>query len=114
VTPLFQLAAAGWVLEVRRRSEAVPPAPQPAGVEASGHRLDTIQSPLSGDFWPAVRPGQALRVGDVIGRIHADDAVHEIETRLAGRVVRLLVEPGTTVSYGSELLAVDPFEQKVT
>lgn len=116
---------------------AMPPAPAPAATaepqapaahpEAALHpaeippaesndSLYIIKSPLVGTFYASpspnaeafVKPGDAVRVGQVLCIIEAMKLMNEIESETSGEVVRIYVENGQPVEYGQSLFAIKP------
>ncbi|HKV28288.1 MAG TPA: acetyl-CoA carboxylase biotin carboxyl carrier protein [Candidatus Acidoferrales bacterium] len=97
---------------------ASPAAPEPAGsvAESSGENLHVIKSPIVGTFYssptpgadPFVRPGDHVDAGRVLCIIEAMKLMNEIETDVAGEVMRVFVENGQPVEYGEPLFAIHP------
>lgn len=85
-----------------------PPVEMPAGY--------TIPAPVVGIFFESAAPGQPafveigdeIQVGDTVGIIEAMKIMNEIESEVAGRVVRILVKNGQPVEYGQALMVVEP------
>jgi acetyl-CoA carboxylase biotin carboxyl carrier protein len=99
------------------------PAHPPAGSAAAAHRLDrpaahlvTIEAPMVGTFYgapspggdPYVKEGDLIKEAQVLGIIEAMKLMNEIESKVAGRVVKILVENGQPVEYGQPLFLVEP------
>lgn len=86
---------------------------RPASDESDG--AFTLGAPLVGTFYarpspeddPFVVPGAIVHPGDVIGIIEAMKVMNEVRVEEAGRVRRLLVEDGTPVEYGQELVVFE-------
>jgi acetyl-CoA carboxylase biotin carboxyl carrier protein len=98
---------------------AVPTAaPQQAGgkerTEESG--LHIVKSPIVGTFYespspgspPFVRPGDEVEAGGVLCIVEAMKLMNEIESDLAGEIVKQLVTNGQPVEYGQPLFAIRP------
>jgi biotin carboxyl carrier protein len=68
----------------------------------------TIEAPLPGRLhaW-AVTPGEAVAVDQVVCTIERAGVVHEIESAIAGRVARLLVDVGADVARGEALMVLE-------
>jgi len=89
---------------------AVPP------VEAEEAGLYVVRSPIVGTFYespspgsPAfVKPGDVVEAGAPLGIIEAMKLMNEIETDVAGTVVKRHVENGQPVEYGQPLFSVRP------
>ena len=75
-----------------------------------------IKSPMIGTFYrsPApdkdtyVKVGDTIQPGDVVCTIEAMKLFNEIESEVAGKVVKVLVENASPVEYDQELFLVDP------
>lgn len=111
--------------------ETAPPAPAPrpaapersgAAPAAEGHAAEStdglhiIKSPIVGTFYgspapnapPFVKAGDVVEVGQVLCIIEAMKLMNEIESEVAGEVVRTYVENGQPVEYGESLFAIKP------
>ena len=103
----------GGHLKVRRRiaDESRPPSliDSPAEHEDSetGGGL-TVASPLVGIFHPLVAEGDAVKLGQPLGRIEAMGMPTNVEAPQAGRVGEILAADGTGVEYGQPLLTLYP------
>jgi len=90
---------------------AAPAAPQPAAEEAGIHY---VTSPIVGTFYrssnptatPFTSPGDFVKPGQTLCIIEAMKLMNEIESDVAGEIVKVLVENGTPVEYGERLFAV--------
>ena len=103
------------------RGEGAPaiaaPRPQPAAdrAESTAHLL-TVEAPMVGTFYRAPKPdappfvneGDAIKEGQVLGIVEAMKLMNEIEARVAGRIVKILVENGQPVEFGQPLFLMDP------
>ncbi len=84
--------------------------PPPAPVE----QLHEVKSPIVGSFYESSAPGSApfVKVGDVVevGQtlciVEAMKLMNEIESDVAGEVVRIIAKNGQPVEYGQPLFAV--------
>lgn len=93
----------------------VSPAPVPAPV-SDEEGLHIIKSPIVGTFYsspnpsspPFVKAGDQIAVGKVLCIVEAMKLMNEIESEVAGEVVRVLVENGEPVEYGQPLFAIRP------
>jgi acetyl-CoA carboxylase biotin carboxyl carrier protein len=89
-----------------------PSAPEPAAKPAED--LHIVHSPIVGTFYespspgsPAfVKPGDSITVGQVLCIVEAMKLMNEIESDVAGEVVKRLVTNGQPIEYGQELFAV--------
>jgi acetyl-CoA carboxylase biotin carboxyl carrier protein len=94
---------------------SLPTATATAADGASG-TLVTIEAPMVGTFYrassptaePYVREGETVKQGEVLCIIEAMKLMNEIESRLSGRLVKILVENGQAVEYGQALFLIDP------
>jgi acetyl-CoA carboxylase biotin carboxyl carrier protein len=122
-------------VRIRLRREAAPlatapagplsagPAPVPAGaaVAAAARGADeahllTIEAPMVGTFYrapspdaqPFVREGDRVKKGQAVCIIEAMKLMNEIESKVAGRVAKVLVENSQPVEYGQPLFLLEP------
>jgi acetyl-CoA carboxylase biotin carboxyl carrier protein len=103
--PLAPLTGAG--------GSAVPP---PAPVSEPRPTALPIEAPMVGTFYraaapdaaPFVRPGDVVKKGQVVAIIEAMKLMNEVESKVAGRVVKVLVENAQPVEYGQPLFLVEP------
>ena len=98
---------------------AAPAAASPvvsAAPAASEAHLLTIEAPMVGTFYrapspdaqPFVRDGDRVKKGQVVCIIEAMKLMNEIESKIAGRVVKVLVENTQPVEYGQPLFLLEP------
>jgi acetyl-CoA carboxylase biotin carboxyl carrier protein len=100
---------------------AVGAAPSVAGdhaVVADAARTSTItlEAPMVGTFYrassptadPYVREGDVVKEGQILCIIEAMKLMNEIEAKVSGRVVKVLVENGQPVEYGQGLFVLEP------
>lgn len=96
-------------------SIAHPPAPAPIGPDADGLPAGhVVRSPMVGTFYaspqpgapPFVKVGSMVKAGDTIGIIEAMKLFNQIETEVAGQVVKVLVEPGQPVEFDQPLMVI--------
>jgi acetyl-CoA carboxylase biotin carboxyl carrier protein len=57
---------------------------------------------------PYVQEGDTIQAGDRVGIVEAMKMMNEIESEIAGRIVRILVKNGQPVEYGQPLMLVEP------
>jgi acetyl-CoA carboxylase biotin carboxyl carrier protein len=82
--------------------------------------LYLIKSPMVGTFYnapspnapPFVKPGDVVQIGQVLCIIEAMKLMNEIESEVAGEIVRIYVENGQPVEYGQSLFAIKPSHKK--
>ena len=78
--------------------------------------LHTVRSPIVGTFYecpspgspPFVKPGDVVEVGQVLCIVEAMKLMNEIESDVAGEVVKKLIANGQPIEYGQELFAIRP------
>jgi acetyl-CoA carboxylase biotin carboxyl carrier protein len=95
-----------------------PPAAEVATESTEG--LFIMKSPIVGTFYSAPSPsappfaavGDPVRVGQVICIIEAMKLMNELESEVAGKIVRAYVENGQPVEYGQTLFAIEPARKK--
>jgi acetyl-CoA carboxylase biotin carboxyl carrier protein len=59
-----------------------------------------------------VKPGDEVRVGQVLCIIEAMKLMNEIESEVNGEIVRIYVEGGQPVEYSQSLFAIKPSHKK--
>jgi acetyl-CoA carboxylase biotin carboxyl carrier protein len=96
---------------------SAPPAAPPAAKEASPEEgLHIVKSPIVGTFYespspgapPFVKPGDKVSLGQVICIVEAMKLMNEIESDVAGEVVKMLVANNQPIEYGQALYAIRP------
>jgi acetyl-CoA carboxylase biotin carboxyl carrier protein len=91
----------------------------PSSASEGDHLLpgqSTITAPMVGTYYaapspkdkPYVEEGDIIQPGDRVGLVEAMKMMNEIESEVAGRIVRLLVKNGQPVEYGQVLMVVEP------
>ncbi len=96
---------------------SMPTAPvAPAAPEAPADEpgIHYVTSPIVGTFYrapnptstPYVQPGDFVKPGQTLCIVEAMKLMNEIESDIAGEVVKALVENGQPVEYGERLFAV--------
>ena len=89
--------------------------PEKAAVEDTDH-LIPVKSPMVGTFYRAPAPdakpyvelNQQITAGQVVCIIEAMKLMNEIESEVAGRVAKILVENAKPVEFGQTLLLIEP------
>jgi acetyl-CoA carboxylase biotin carboxyl carrier protein len=89
------------------------PAPAPPAPEEALHM---VKSPIVGTFYEAPSPGappfakvgDSVEVGQVLCIVEAMKLLNEIESDVAGEVVKKLASNGQPIEYGQELFAIRP------
>lgn len=83
---------------------------------AAKDNLVEIRSPIVGTFYRSaspdkpvyVKPGDTIEVGTVVCIVEAMKLFNEIESEVAGKVVKILVEDASPVEYDQLLFLIDP------
>jgi len=78
--------------------------------------IHTVKSPIVGTFYespspgspPFVKPGDTIEVGQVLCIVEAMKLMNEIESDVAGELVKRLVSNGQPIEYGQDLFAIRP------
>jgi acetyl-CoA carboxylase biotin carboxyl carrier protein len=89
---------------------------RPLVADAVSPTLVTVEAPMVGTFYrassptadPYVQEGDAVKEGQVVCIVEAMKLMNEIESKVGGRVARILVENGQAVEYGQPLFLIDP------
>ena len=108
--PVAAPAAPGAAPAAASAPSAAPALP----VEEAG--LHTVKSPIVGTFYespspgspPFIKVGDAVEVGQVLCIIEAMKLMNEIESDVAGEVVKRLASNGQPVEYGQALFVLKP------
>ncbi len=87
----------------------------PAAVEASADQYYTIKSPMIGTFYRAAGPdkenyvevGSDIEPGKTVCMIEAMKLFNEIDSEVAGKIVKILVENATPVEFDQPLFLVE-------
>lgn len=95
----------------------IPAAAPPSEPQSdTGAHLVAIKSPIVGTFYRSPSPekpvyakvGDMVAVGDVVCIVEAMKLFNEIESEVAGRIVKVEVEDASPVEYDTVLFWVDP------
>lgn len=97
------------------KAEKKPAAEKPAKTDDDS-KLVTIKSPMIGTFYRSPGPdkpvfaniGDEVKPGKVICIIEAMKLFNEIESDVAGKIVKVLVDDATPVEYDQPLFLVEP------
>ena len=95
---------------------AVPVVAAPAAALAPEEDLHMVKSPIVGTFYeapspgapPFVKVGDSVEVGQVLCIVEAMKLLNEIESDVAGEIVKKLAANGQPIEYGQELFAIGP------
>jgi len=79
-------------------------------------KLHEVKSPIVGTFYespspgasPFVKPGDMVEVGQVLCIVEAMKLMNEIESDVAGEIVKRIATSGQPVEYGQPLFAIRP------
>jgi acetyl-CoA carboxylase biotin carboxyl carrier protein len=105
---------------------AAPPASAPAALREAAadagrsEDLHVVKSPIVGTYYASASPGSEpfvtvgahVEAGHVLCIIEAMKLMNEIESEVAGEVVRIFVENGQPVEYGEPLFGIHPHRKK--
>jgi acetyl-CoA carboxylase biotin carboxyl carrier protein len=95
----------------------VPPPPAaPEKLPAPEEGLHIVRSPIVGTFYespspgspPFVKPGDLVEAGQILCIVEAMKLMNEIESDVAGEIVKKLVANNAPIEYGQELFAIRP------
>ena len=100
----------GAVPVVAAAATAPPAAPAPE------EGLHMVKSPIVGTFYeapspgapPFVKAGDSVEVGQVLCIVEAMKLLNEIESDVAGEIVKKLAVNGQPIEYGQELFVIRP------
>ena len=89
---------------------------RPAAPEIETGSGVTIEAPMVGTFYrassptadPYVSEGDVVKEGQILCIIEAMKLMNEIESKVAGRVVKVFVENAHPVEFGQPLFLIDP------
>ena len=91
-------------------------AEHPLVADVVGLALVTLEAPMVGTFYrapsptadPFVNEGDVVKESQVLCIIEAMKLMNEIESKVGGRIAKILVENGQAVEYGQPLFLIDP------
>jgi acetyl-CoA carboxylase biotin carboxyl carrier protein len=91
-------------------------APAAAAAPAPEEGLHTVKSPIVGTFYeapspgapPFVKAGDTVQIGQVLCIVEAMKLLNEIESDVAGEIVKKLAVNGQPIEYGQELFVIRP------
>lgn len=95
---------------------AAAPTPAAAAPVADDSKYVTVKSPMIGTFYRSPSPdkpafinvGDSIKAGDVVCIIEAMKLFNEIESEVAGKIIKVLVDDNSPVEYDQPLYLVDP------
>jgi acetyl-CoA carboxylase biotin carboxyl carrier protein len=93
-----------------------PAVPLAAPAAAPEEPLHMVKSPIVGTFYeapspgapPFVKAGDTVEVGQVLCIVEAMKLLNEIESDVAGEIVKKLASNGQPIEYGQDLFAIRP------
>ena len=97
-------------------NEAAAPAKESKDSGEDDSKYITVKSPIIGTFYRKPSPdkpvfsevGDTIKVGDVLCIIEAMKLFNEIESEVAGKIVKVLVDDSSPVEFDQPLFLVDP------
>jgi acetyl-CoA carboxylase biotin carboxyl carrier protein len=101
---------------VAASSASPPPAGATPAAPAPEEGLHTVKSPIVGTFYeapspgapPFVKVGDSVEVGQVLCIVEAMKLLNEIESDVAGEILKKLATNGQPIEYGQELFVIRP------
>ena len=92
------------------------PAKEPAPNASADAALVSIKSPIVGTFYrapsvdkpPYIKVGDTVKVGQVVCIVEAMKLFNEIESDVAGKVVKIVTDDASPVEYDQVLFLIDP------
>jgi acetyl-CoA carboxylase biotin carboxyl carrier protein len=92
------------------------PAAPPAKPAEPAEAMHAVKSPIVGTFYeapspgapPFVKVGDTVEVGQVLCIVEAMKLLNEIESDVAGEIVKKLASNGQPIEYGQELFSIRP------
>jgi acetyl-CoA carboxylase biotin carboxyl carrier protein len=93
-----------------------PAVPVPAAAPVPEEGLHMVKSPIVGTFYeapspgapPFVKAGDVVEVGQVLCIVEAMKLLNEIESDVAGEIVKKLAVNGQPIEYGQDLFVIRP------
>ena len=91
-------------------------APAPPAAPPPEEGLHMVKSPIVGTFYespspgspPFVKAGDTVEVGQVLCIVEAMKLLNEIESDVAGEIVKKLASNGQPIEYGQDLFVIRP------
>ena len=99
--------------------KAPEPRPEPAPSPSNNNNTENlvpVTSPMVGTFYRATSPtakpfvdvGDRISVGQTVCIIEAMKLMNDMPSEVAGKIVKICADNGSTVEYGQQLFLVDP------
>jgi acetyl-CoA carboxylase biotin carboxyl carrier protein len=103
-------------LEMAGTPPVAPPPTAAPVAPAPEEGLHTVKSPIVGTFYeapspgapPFVKAGDSVEVGQVLCIVEAMKLLNEIESDVAGEILKKLANNGQPIEYGQELFVIRP------
>lgn len=116
VSPGFAPAPAPAAPAPAPAAAAPAPAAAPAAAASDESKYVEIKSPMIGTFYRSSSPdkdayvkvGDSVSKGDTVCIVEAMKLFNEIESEVAGKIVKVLVEDAQPIEYDQPLFLVDP------
>nr|WP_298792604.1 acetyl-CoA carboxylase biotin carboxyl carrier protein [uncultured Allomuricauda sp.] len=113
--PMAQAPAAP-VAQIPAAEQAAPAKEASPADSADDSKYITIKSPIIGTFYRKPSPdkpvfvevGSTIKPGDVLCVIEAMKLFNDIESEVAGKIVKVLVDDSSPVEFDQPLFLVDP------
>jgi acetyl-CoA carboxylase biotin carboxyl carrier protein len=113
---LVPIAATPAVIAAAAGATSPPGPPAAEAPPAVEEELHIVKSPIVGTFYeapgpgtpPFVKPGDQVQAGQVLCIIEAMKLMNEIESDVAGEVVKRLAANNQPVEYGQPLFTIRP------
>jgi acetyl-CoA carboxylase biotin carboxyl carrier protein len=102
--------------ELGAASAVAPAVPAMPAAPVPEEGLHAVKSPIVGTFYespspgspPFVKPGDLVELGQVLCIVEAMKLLNEIESDIAGEIVKKLAVNGQPIEYGQELFVIRP------
>ncbi|MGA2390933.1 MAG: acetyl-CoA carboxylase biotin carboxyl carrier protein [Candidatus Sulfotelmatobacter sp.] len=114
----YPVFANGVAADPRQAQPTPPPVavPPPPAEPAAQENLHIVKSPIVGTLYeapspgapPFVKVGDTVEIGQVLCIVEAMKLLNEIESDIAGEIVKKLGTNGQPIEYGQELFAIRP------
>ncbi len=116
VSSPYQLTAPMPAPAVAPAASPAPPAASKPAPAPDAKKYHEVKSPIVGTFYrspspdaaPYVEVGSKVKQGGVLCIVEAMKLMNEIESDIAGTIVKINVENGKPVEYGQVLFLVEP------
>lgn len=101
-------------ISVPQAASPSPPTPAQEPATPAEEPLHMVRSPIVGTFYespspgspPFVKPGDVVEVGQLLCIVEAMKLMNEIESDVAGEIVKKLITNGQPIEYGQDLFAI--------